>query len=336
MAALAVLLLAAQLVTAASVPVKPAPPAGVLDPTASTATFTSLRGSNASAPAAAPSAAAPVFVDERGERGHFYYSEACEDCFYKEPQCGCRPAMEYFACLTKHCHASNHSRFTEKCTHLGDKCSSSLSIDCNGPQTVCASKHNELPAGGVGLTMDFEGIGDDAFCGPHGTCIGTVHMKADIHHGQALLPAPMPVSGPAPAPAIVSGPAPAPGLSLATAAPVWLECGLPNVSNADIGNQTHWITCRAQVVGDRAECDLPMFSSLQAAAGKKAYCVLTEGSEGKKLTEPDWFLVSNIHEKQTSSGAWGTGAWPWMKSGTEPRSMTWGVLALLGFAFQWM
>jgi len=191
----ALLLAVSVLSEVAALPVKSAPP-GVVAPANN-----NLRGSDAAAPeypvtgaagavAAAPAPAAASrttetpLVDERGARGHFYYSDACEDCFYKATQCGCQPAVEYFACLTKHCHSSNGTRFNKKCTDLGNQCSSELDIDCRGPKTVCESKFNQLPTGGMGLTLEPEGMLDDAFCGPSGVCIGEIHMKANVHMGQ--------------------------------------------------------------------------------------------------------------------------------------------------------
>lgn len=297
-------LLATQLlIKVSAIPISPELP-GVIN--------TNLRGSEI--------AAAPAFVDERGDRGHFFYADACDDCFYKGAQCGCTPTLEYFACLTKHCYSANRTRFTEKCDHLGRRCSSELNIDCNGPSTTCTGKFNQLPAGGIGLTMNMDDIEDDAFCGPHGKCIGAVHMKVDIHRqAQQLLPALVapPSAAGAPAPAVAASPFPAPAPATA---PVWLECGLPNVTNARVDDQTHWILCKAQAQGDSAGCDVPMFPSLDASAGKQAYCVLTDGSDGnppRRLTEPAWFTIRNSHEK---SG---------QRTQCMAHTMIWAVAALL-------
>lgn len=244
----------------------------------------------AAAPAPAGAPTKPPFVDERGERGHFYYSDACEDCFYKAPQCGCKPAVEYFACLTAHCHSSNGTRFNEKCSALSNQCGSELDIDCKGPQTVCESKFNQLPTGGIGLTLDLENTHDDAFCGPTGVCIGEMHMKANIHMG---LPDNASAAG---------APAAAPP------AATWLECGRPKVSKADVNNNSQWEICRAEVavVGEAltAACDLPNTWTLDVAKDKKVYCLLTEGPSGsppKRLTSPAWHYISNAHDKQAKA-----------------------------------
>jgi len=292
------ILLATQLVIVAAVHSNPTKILGVV-------ATSGLRGS---APAAASNAYAPASrMDERIERGHFYHSDSCDDCVFKAAQCGCTPAVEYFACLTKHCYSANRTRFTNKCSDLATRCSSELDIGCHGPKTICKSKFNQLPSGGIGLTLDLEGVEDDAFCGPFGKCIGKIHMKAIIHNAPTTLAlAPVFVAGPvpAPAPALAVAPAPAPSPAApaplaATQAAVMLECGLPNVSNADIDNSAHWILCRAPVVGNKAACDLPMFPTLAASKGKKAYCVLIEGAtvnSPKRLTQPAWHLISNVHE----------------------------------------
>merc|ERR1719401_2545798 len=55
--------------------------------------------------------------------------------------------------------------------------------------------------------------------------------------------------------------------------------------------------CQKEVKVDKEKCKIPMFSELKAGGHKKAYCVLTEGKDGKRLTQPHWSKVINIHEK---------------------------------------
>merc|ERR1719183_3052918 len=187
---------------------------------ASAVSIVHLRGVAGPAPAAP---AAPA--DDRGERGHFYYSDGCEDCFYKGAQCGCQPALEYFACLTKHCHTANRTKFAEKCTALGSKCFNDLNIDCRGPDTVCTSKFHQLPLGGLGLTVE---VGEkEAFCGPFGKCIGHITMKAKVVNAPKPKPQEPKAASPAPGPA--PGPASAPTAADVPPTPLWLECGLPKV-----------------------------------------------------------------------------------------------------------
>lgn len=310
MAVVTLTLVAVQMLAAASLPVFPvAGPPGVLAP------GTQLRGVYALSSAPAPAPAPAQFVDERGPRGHFYYSDSCDDCVYKGSQCGCDASMEYFACLTKHCHDANHSKFAAKCTAVATNCSTEIDVMCAGPDSHCKAKYHQLPTGTIGLSLDLNGIQDDAFCGPHGKCTGTLHLKANIHNPppQQMVPVlswafGQPVPAPAPAPAPGPGPAPGP----AVAQPVFLECGIPAVEDLDIakvwpdvGNQTHWTLCRAPLVGDKAACDLPMFPTLKASQTKEAYCVLTEGTEGnppKRLTEPVWHSITNTHD--SAAGRW--------------------------------
>jgi len=287
----AIAILAVQILAVASLPVH-VPPPGVLQ-----AAPRSLRGDSAASAAPGPcNDTAGPFVDERGARGHFYYAESCEDCMYKGAQCGCEAAVEYFACLTKHCHSADHSKFAAKCAEVSTSCSTELDIACRGPDTQCKGKYNQLPSGGIGLTLDLDGVDDDAFCGPFGKCTGVVHMKANIYN-PPLQPKSHVLAG------MVAAPAPAPAgapSSVNITHPVSLECGLPTVPNADVDNQTHWTLCRALVMGDKAGCDLPLFPSLKAGEGKEAYCVLTEGTLGnppKRLTQPAWHLISNTHDK---------------------------------------
>jgi len=272
----AITVLAVQILAVAALPVQ-VPPPGVLAPP------TNLRGVSAPAPAPAP-AASNQTVDERGPRGHFYYADKCEDCFYKGAQCGCQATVEYFACLTKHCHSSDGSKFAAKCAEVSTSCSTELDVACRGPDSSCKGKYNQLPTGGVGLTLDLDGVDDDAFCGPFGKCTGVVHMKAHIHN-----PFLVPNHGEA-----------------------FFECGLPIVPDADVDDQTQWTLCRAQLMGDKAGCDLPMFPELKAGEGKDAYCVLTQGTVGnppKRLTQPVWHKISNTHDKVPSTTTTNGGFW---------------------------
>merc|ERR1740117_235855 len=304
-----------------------------------------LRGSDESAPelevASPPAPKVKPAADDRGERGHFYYAENCNDCFYKQNagQCGCQPAVEYFACLNKHCHDTNINAKAHKqhsaCLHLSDQCSSELTIECKGPDTVCEGKYNQLPSGGLGLTIDPKGISDDAYCGPNGKCSGELHMKVIVHAAKTLFPVSAQLqelhaaSASAPAPATAAAPVapPAPTTTTTTTtttpaipAGTWVECGLPNKADAKYENAADWTTCHAEVVDGKAACDIPMFATLQASKSAASYCVLTEGNSGdapsvstiesvkdaevayadrkaaKRLTAPAWRNIINHHK----------------------------------------
>merc|ERR1719446_1421394 len=119
-------------------------------------------------------------------------------------------------------------------------------------------------------------------------------MKVRIHRAVQQSSPTMSVTAGSPAPGLAASPFPA---IAPAAASTMLECGLPKVPGANIYDQTHWTLCRAPVVNEEAGCDLPMLPTLNASDDKKAYCVLTEGSEGnppKRLTEPAWYMLSNV------------------------------------------
>jgi len=289
-----VLVLAAVVGLATALPVSPAKPSGTI--------AAHLRG--VSAPADKKEVdkkeekplLKPSKTDERGPRGHFYYASGCEDCFYKGEQCGCQPAMEYFACLTKHCYKSNNSVFAEQCTAIGDKCATDININCRGKDTICDSKFSQLPVGGLGFSVDVDE--DNAFCGPNGKCLGTIKLSANLHNAPKPKPAPQPKKvAAAPAPAAPAAPA------KDEAAPHWLECGLPKTDHADIEHKEDWTICQTEVKADHGDCSLPMFHELEAGANKKAYCAITDGKGGKRLTQPHYTQVINIHQKPSTAVA---------------------------------
>lgn len=100
-------------------------------------------------------------------RGHFYYAQSCGDCFYKGEYCGCEPATEYLACVTKHCSkasaAKTSSLYEKKCHEVRNQCTGELDIECKGPETSCKSKFSQGPNGGIGFTIDRKNADDTAF-----------------------------------------------------------------------------------------------------------------------------------------------------------------------------
>jgi len=228
------------------------------------------------------------------EKGHFYNADGCEDCVYKAAQCGCQPAVEYFACLTMHCHSSKEAAFMDKCTTLANNCSSDIAIDCRGPQTVCKSKFSQLAEGGLGLTVTINK--DNAFCGPWGKCLGTVIMDASVQNAPKPPPPVVTVASPAPAMPAAPSPATAPAPAVVPPPPIWLECGLPMSEKANIDKKADWKICQTQVVDGKASCKMPLFKELPAGDKKKSYCLLTDGKDGKRLTQPFWNAIINVHE----------------------------------------
>jgi len=170
-----------------------------------------------------------------------------------------------------------------------------VGIECHGPDTVCQSKFSQLPTGGLGLKVSIDN--DNGFCGPWGKCIGYVIMNVDITNPTNLsaAAAPGPASVASPAPAAPSSPAPAAPASAVP--PMWLECGLPAKAKADIDNKEDWKICQEEVMGPTASCKVPLFKELEAGKKKKGYCLLTDGQGGKRLTQPYWSAIINVHDK---------------------------------------
>lgn len=256
-------------------------------------------------------------------RGHFYYAKRCEDCVYKGPGCGCRPAVEYFACLTMHCHGAQGAQFAEKCTALSDKCFNDIDIACQGPDTSCRSKFNQLPAtpkaaapkaaasveappsvpqkviasGALGFSLDI--VNDNAYCGPFGKCLGKIDFKVFLHRPQelpALPAAPSPAAAASPVAAMAASPAAVPKKE-EKKDKVWLRCGLPKGEQAgmNIEDSKNWFVCQKEIKGDAETCEFPMFDGLKAGQHWKAYCLLTDGENGKPVTQPEWRKIINVH-----------------------------------------
>jgi len=263
---------------------------------------------------AKPTAVSKSVADELTDE-HLYFAKECKDCIYKSDQCGCQPTVEYFACVTKHCEPAKTPAFADKCSARKNKCGSELDIECLGEKTFCKSKFNQLPTGGLGLTVDVNE--DDAFCGPFGKCLGHLRMSAKVVRRANKESAPkvsLPkvinfVAGPAPAvagaPAAGPGPAPAPTFAVSTPAapkappapPVWFECGLPKVDKPDINKKADWTTSQVEAKDDKAHVKLSLPKTwIKAAEGRKVYCLLKD-KDGKRLTQPAWTAVTNVHEK---------------------------------------
>merc|ERR1740138_589158 len=112
-------------------------------------------------------------------------------------------------------------------------------------------------------------------------------MKVNIHRfKKPAAPADKAAAAAGPAPATAPAPAPAAAAIVEEKADeeVWVECGLPKVSNADVDVKEDWYICEAQAKGDTGACDIPMFASLKAEKGKKGYCLLKDKA-GKRLTQ---------------------------------------------------
>jgi len=78
-----------------------------------------------------------------------------------------------------------------------------------------------------------------------------------------------------------------------SAGPIWLECGIPLIANANIDKRRDWIICSSEVKDDKADCKVPMAATLAAQHTLESYCVLTDGKDLKKLTQPVWRNIKN-------------------------------------------
>jgi len=266
------------------------------------------------AEAGPPTAVSKSVADELTDE-HLYFAKECKDCVYKGDQCGCQPTVEYFACVTKHCHPAKDPAFADKCSARKNACGSELDIECLGEKTFCKSKFHQLAIGGLGLTVDVNE--NDAFCGPFGKCLGHLGMSAKIIRRAKEASAPkvsLPkvvnfVAGPAPAVAGAPAPGPAPASAptfavtppapkAPPAPPIWFECGLPKVDKPDINKKEDWTTSQAEAKDDKAQLKLSLPKTwIKAAEGRKVYCLLKDGKDGKRLTQPAWSAVTNVHAK---------------------------------------
>lgn len=245
------------------------------------------------------------------------HAKECERCFYENAQCGCEPAMEYLACVAKHCYPSGQTKFAKMCSVVQSQCSAELTIDCRGSETTCVGNFNQLLIGGLGLTWDQNAEFDQAFCGPFGNCIGEIHMHVDVHKGQwhgggqlshgmgskTKIVAASKDLTPCQKQQQKRGrgsdqPAPCEPIALkvesqADESPIWLECGLPLTATPDINHPEDWILCTNTVQDNAGSCNIQMLPKLPVQQEIQAYCVLTAGEGGKRLTQPLWRNVRN-------------------------------------------
>jgi len=109
----------------------------------------------------------------------------CECRF--EDFCTCGGALAYLDCISHTCAkkecdcTSNAKTFKNSCLHIAGECADDLHFDCSGEQAACEGKFNQAENGIIGLTMDFDKIESDAFCGPTGRCTGSVKAAVKVH-----------------------------------------------------------------------------------------------------------------------------------------------------------
>merc|ERR1712224_896803 len=61
------------------------------------------------------------------------------------------------------------------------ECKSDLDISCSGGKATCEGKYNQALDGIIGVTMAYDKISSDAYCGPTGRCAGTVQAAVKVH-----------------------------------------------------------------------------------------------------------------------------------------------------------
>lgn len=138
---------------------------------------------------------------------------------------------------------------------------------------------------------------DKGYCGPFGKCVGKIKFRVEL----ATPVAQQTQANSAPAPGSALAPAPASiDMSAMYSSKVWLECGIPKVNDANIDNKQDWKVCRKQVKGNQAKCKLKLFKELEVGDKKKGYCALTDGKDGKRLTQPYWTIISNAYDEEVA------------------------------------
>jgi hypothetical protein len=145
---------------------------------------------------------------------------------------------------------------------------------------------------------------DHGYCGPFGKCIGHITFNVDVRNvEQVVLTGFESVTNDT---AAIPPPVQRTYLTKNSSIPpvvlqasqVWMECGLPLVPNADVDKIQDWKICRTNVVNAKAKCQMDLFAELQAGGQKKAYCVLTDGSGGKRLTQVYLAFIANAHDTE--------------------------------------
>lgn len=202
--------------------------------------------SPAAAPAAVP-AAAPIGM--------------CGCTLPAADQCSCGASLDYLKCVTGkcdtgECNACADGYFEEQCTGLSTTCAAELEFVC-GSTTTCEGKFHQDDHNVIGLTLDTDHLADDAYCGPWGKCLGTLHIAAAFHR-----------------------------------APVgtWLSCLVDDAAAKSSA-------CTVEIKGPSAMCTMPMVEKLAVDAQVKGRCWITNGEDGEKISKNAWFTLTNDHPK---------------------------------------
>lgn len=119
---------------------------------------------------------------------------------------------------------------------------------------------------GVSLTLLPAHLAENAFCGPHGRCLGELLVAADVRNR--------------------------PGLA---AEEMELQCALEKFRGASKEEHEAWLHCSGRVVQSKAFCRLPMVQHLNVGDHLQGRCFLSD-PVGANLTKDEWFMVENDHK----------------------------------------
>lgn len=258
----------------------------------------------------------------------------CECRF--EDYCTCGGALAYLDCISRTCAmeecncGNNTVQFSTSCGHMASECKEDLDISCSSSKATCEGKFNQAVDGLIGLTMAFDDISSEAYCGPTGRCAGQVHAAVKVHKpakGVRLSCALEPRQGhtlvlqqshslrkPEEAEKDEKetkkvtkqhkkdedkeeeeskAPAAAPGPASAPA----------------IGNQEHYgitglaahekglLTCATEVKGDDAACTMDMPPRLKPEGDIEGLCRLVNEATDEVITKDAWFVIKNAYGK---------------------------------------
>lgn len=241
--------------------------------------------------------------------------------------CGCAPAaactcsdtLGYAHCVALECHkgcadpACSAASFFTECGKAHDRCSSDLSFSCGMDEATCIGNYHQAADGTAGLKLETETMTNNAHCGPHGKCLGSVFVKAEVRNAPpgAILECVMPENPAAhPAPgsreSCLSGAA-CEGVQHASTVAATNYCcaggsvapkvvyGDPSTCSCASTYQEVWLNCTSPVAADEANCTMPMVETLDVDAKLKGSCWLAQAPGGARLTQHAHFVIENTH-----------------------------------------
>jgi hypothetical protein len=207
---------------------------------------------------------------------------------------------------------------------MASECKEDLDISCSSSKATCEGKFNQAVNGLIGLTMAFDEISSDAYCGPTGRCAGTVSAAVKVHK-------------PANGVRLSCALEPRQGHSLVLQQSRSLrkpeeekdekeskkvtkehkkeeeeESKAPAAAPASApatGNQEHYgvtglaahekglLTCATEVKGDDATCTMDMPPRLKPEGDIEGLCRLVNEATDEVITKDAWFVIKNAYDK---------------------------------------